>query len=104
MHNLFMFADRRSAPAFWLGTLLVVTGVLLHIPVFLMGRAIGGLICQGLSALAAVPLIGTAAIAIGIPVLMGFGLIAIYGRETRGQDLRKLERAVAPATSSLRLR
>ncbi|MDE1987511.1 MAG: MFS transporter [Alphaproteobacteria bacterium] len=52
----------------------------------------GGLICQGLSALAAVPAIGTAAIAIAVPVLLGFGLIVLYGRETRGRDLRELER------------
>lgn len=36
MYELFMFADRRSAPAFWLGSLLVVIGVLLHLPMFLM--------------------------------------------------------------------
>jgi len=52
----------------------------------------GGLICQGLSVLAVVPAIGAAAIIIAIPVLAGFGLISIYGRETRGRDLRELER------------
>jgi MFS transporter, putative metabolite:H+ symporter len=52
----------------------------------------GGLICQGLSALAAVPAIGIAAAAIAVPVLLGMGLIALYGRETRGRDLRELER------------
>ena len=52
----------------------------------------GGLICQGLSVLAVVPAIGAAAIIIAIPVLAGFGLISIYGRETRGRDLRALER------------
>jgi putative MFS transporter len=51
----------------------------------------GGLLCQALSAMAAVPGIGTAAIAIAIPALVSFGLIALYGRETRGRDLRELE-------------
>ncbi|HEY5346978.1 MAG TPA: MFS transporter [Rhizomicrobium sp.] len=51
----------------------------------------GGLLCQGLSVMAAVPVLGVAAIAIGIPVLLGFGLIAVYGHETRGRDLRDLE-------------
>jgi putative MFS transporter len=52
----------------------------------------GGLICQGLSVLSAVPAIGIAAVAIAAPLLLGFGLIAIFGRETRGSDLRSLER------------
>src|SRR6185437_10466761 len=38
MYELFLFADRRSTPAFWLGCLLVVIGVLLHLPMFLMAR------------------------------------------------------------------
>lgn len=57
----------------------------------------GGLICQGLSVLAVVPAIGTTAIAIAVTVLAGFGLVSIYGRETRGRDLRELERKTAPA-------
>ena len=64
----------------------------------------GGLICQGLSALAAVPGVGIAAIAICMPMLAGFGLLAIYGRETRGRDLRELERTVAPGSSPIRVR
>ena len=51
----------------------------------------GGLICQGLGTLALVPAIGTAAVQIVIPVLLGLALIAIYGHETRGRDLRVLE-------------
>src|ERR1700692_2321183 len=39
MYELFMFADRRSTPAFWLGSLFVVIGVLLHLPMFLMARS-----------------------------------------------------------------
>jgi putative MFS transporter len=51
----------------------------------------GGLICQGLSTLAAVPAIGIAAVAIGTLAILSFGLIGVYGRETQGLDLRKLE-------------
>src|SRR5579862_3296541 len=40
MYELFMFNDRRSAPAFWLGTLAVVIGVLLHLPMFVMARSL----------------------------------------------------------------
>src|SRR5437868_8193749 len=36
-----MYTQRRSAFAFWLGSLLVVIGVVLHIPMFWMGRHIG---------------------------------------------------------------
>jgi MFS transporter, putative metabolite:H+ symporter len=61
----------------------------------------GGLICQGLSALAVVPVISIAAIAIVIPVLLGLGLIAVYCRETRGSDLRDLERNLRAAGASL---
>ena len=39
LNEWFMFADRRSPLAFWLGSLAVVIGVLLHIPAFLMARA-----------------------------------------------------------------
>jgi putative MFS transporter len=51
----------------------------------------GGLLCQGLSVLAAVPSIGIVALAIAVPTLLGFVLMAAYGRETRGHDLRDLE-------------
>jgi MFS transporter, putative metabolite:H+ symporter len=53
----------------------------------------GGLVCQGLGTLALVPAIGTAAIEIIIPVMLGLALLAIYGHETRGRDLRVLEAA-----------
>ncbi len=51
----------------------------------------GGLICQALSVLTLVPAIGAAAIEIGIPLVLGLALIALYGHETRGRDLRVLE-------------
>jgi putative MFS transporter len=69
-------------------------------PVKVRGRAtgwvagcskIGGLIAQGLSALALVPAIGMAAALIAIPAVLSMLLILRFGRETRGRDLRELE-------------
>jgi len=51
----------------------------------------GGLVCQGLSSLALVPLIGTVALETAVPVALGLALLALYGHETRGRDLRLLE-------------
>jgi putative MFS transporter len=51
----------------------------------------GGLLCQTLGVMAAIPSIGVAALAIALPALVGFGLIVIHGHETRGRDLRQLE-------------
>ena len=53
----------------------------------------GGLVCQGLGSLALVPLIGTAALETAVPVVLGLALLALYGHETRGRDLRVLEAA-----------
>jgi putative MFS transporter len=53
----------------------------------------GGLICQALSVLALVPAIGAAALEIAVPLLFGLVLVALYGHETRGRDLRVLETA-----------
>jgi putative MFS transporter len=72
-------------------------------PVKVRGRAtgwvagcskIGGLCAQALSTLALVPPIGIAAAMIGVPALLSIALIAFFGRETRGRDLRDLERRV----------
>jgi MFS transporter, putative metabolite:H+ symporter len=52
---------------------------------------IGGLIAQGLSALAVVPALGTAAAVVALPAALSLVLILIFGRETRGRDLRELE-------------
>lgn len=69
-------------------------------PVRVRGRAtgwvagwskIGGLIAQGLSVLAVVPVLGTAAAAVAVTAAGSLLLIAIFGRETRGRDLRELE-------------
>ena len=51
----------------------------------------GGLICQGLGSLALVPALGTAALETAVPVALGLALLSLYGRETRGRDLRQLE-------------
>ena len=76
-------------------------------PVGIRGRAtgwvagwskIGGLVAQGLSALALVPALGLAAAAVALPAGLSLLLILIFGRETRGRDLRELEgRRRAPA-------
>jgi putative MFS transporter len=69
-------------------------------PVRIRGRAtgwvagwskLGGLIAQGLSVLALVPALGLSAAIIAIPALLSMALIALYGGETRGRDLRALD-------------
>jgi len=57
----------------------------------------GGLICQGLGVLALVPALRVSAAIIAVAVLLGIGLIAHYGHETRGRDLRALEGALPEA-------
>jgi putative MFS transporter len=52
---------------------------------------IGGLLAQGLSVAALVPALGFAAAIVALPAMMSLALIGIYGRETRGRDLRELE-------------
>jgi MFS transporter, putative metabolite:H+ symporter len=73
-------------------------------PVRLRGRAtgwiagcskVGGVMAQGLAALALVPAFGLAAGAIAVPTLASLLLIAAYGHETRGIDLRELEKREA---------
>ena len=53
---------------------------------------LGGLIAQGVSVLIAVPPLPAVALAIGLPAIGSMMLIARFGRETRGRDLRDLER------------
>jgi putative MFS transporter len=69
-------------------------------PVRIRGRAtgwvagwskLGGLLAQGLSALALVPALGVSAAVIALPALLAVALIAAFGGETRGRDLRLLE-------------
>jgi putative MFS transporter len=52
---------------------------------------IGGLVAQGLGALGLVPALGVAAAVVAAPAALSLALIFIFGRETRGRDLRDLE-------------
>ena len=54
---------------------------------------VGGVIAQGFAAFALVPAFGLAAGAIAVPTVASLLLIAIFGHETRGRDLRELETA-----------
>jgi putative MFS transporter len=51
----------------------------------------GGVGAQGLAITALVPSMGSAAIAIMLPTTLALALIARFGRETRGTDLRDLD-------------
>lgn len=56
---------------------------------------LGGLMAQGLSVAGAVPGFGVAAAMIAVPTVGGLLLVAWLGRETKGRDLRELERGRA---------
>ena len=59
----------------------------------------GGVIAQALFITKLVPSIGVVAGAIMVPMLIALGLVAWFGRETRGGDLRQLDEAIdAPFT------
>ena len=60
---------------------------------------IGGVLAQFLSILALVPSLGASAIIIMVPTTLSFILLAWFGKETRGRDLRDLDRA-AQATAT----
>jgi putative MFS transporter len=51
----------------------------------------GGVVAQSLSITALVPSLGVASLMIMVPVAVSLALICIYGRETRGVDLRELD-------------
>ncbi|HEY2732790.1 MAG TPA: hypothetical protein VGI70_02345, partial [Polyangiales bacterium] len=51
----------------------------------------GGVIAQGLAALALVPALGLAAGVVAVPAVLSLVLVAISGHETRGRDLRDLD-------------
>ena len=53
----------------------------------------GGLLAQGLSIAALIPTMGLAAAVIMAPAVLALGLVAWFGRETRGGDLRDLDSA-----------
>jgi putative MFS transporter len=54
----------------------------------------GGLMAQGLGALALVPALGVAAGAVAVPCALSMALIVVLGRETHAKDLRELEATV----------
>jgi putative MFS transporter len=56
----------------------------------------GGVCAQGLAITALVPSTGSAAIAIMLPTAIALALIAWFGRETRGTDLRDLDAEGGP--------
>jgi MFS transporter, putative metabolite:H+ symporter len=56
---------------------------------------VGGVMAQGLAALAMVPAFGLTAGAIAVPTVASLLLVAAFGHETRGQDLRDLEAGAA---------
>ncbi len=60
----------------------------------------GGLFAQGLSVIGVVPPLGAAALAIAAPTAVGLVLIIAFGRESRGRDLRELERPLSAGTSA----
>lgn len=102
-----------SNPLFMLTLLIVGSSAVISIllpyaaesyPLRVRGRATGwvagfskagGIVAQGLGALALVPALGLAAGLVAIPSVLSMLLIAILGRDTKGRDLRELE-AVDP--------
>jgi putative MFS transporter len=54
---------------------------------------LGGLGAQGLAIFAGIPPLGTASLVIALPASAAIALIARFGGETRGRDLRTLEAA-----------
>lgn len=52
----------------------------------------GGLLTQGLAIMSAIPALGVAALAVAAPCVLAIAMVAGVGRETRGRDLRELER------------
>jgi putative MFS transporter len=95
MNELFMFADRRSTPAFWLGSLFVVSGVLLHLPMFVMARSMH----YQLAGMA----MGTGMLC-GMACIIGGAAAAAYGlqpKEASASPMLSHERIVAPEDAPL---
>jgi putative MFS transporter len=79
-------------------------------PLHVRGRAagwvagcskLGGLIAQGFSLLIGAPALGPAAVVIGVPAVLSLALIGRFGPETRGLDLREVDRARAGPRSTI---
>jgi putative MFS transporter len=54
---------------------------------------VGGVLAQVLSVMGLVPALGAAAALVAVPAALSLALIGLFGRETRGRDLRELEPA-----------
>ena len=54
----------------------------------------GGMFAQCLAVLALVPPLALVALAIILPSAIALGLVALFGKETRGRDLRDLDHSV----------
>ena len=53
---------------------------------------LGGLLAQGLSVAGVIPAFATAVLVIAVPAAASLLLLALFGHETRGMDLRELDR------------
>lgn len=107
---LMLDGDRASSPVIPVALLIIGSNAILAVllpyaaesyPLNIRGRAtgwiaacskLGGLIAQLLSITALIPALGIAASMIMVPTLAAMLLVIRYGRETRGIDLRSLER------------
>jgi MFS transporter, putative metabolite:H+ symporter len=79
--KLSLFAGRRKSLAFWAGSAMVVTGVILHLPMFWMGRTTH-------FRLAGMPmgsgmLVGMALIVVGV-AFAAYGLVRCIGSGKSG--------------------
>jgi putative MFS transporter len=54
---------------------------------------VGGVLAQVMSVMGLVPALGAAAALVAVPAALSLALIGLFGRETRGRDLRELEPA-----------
>src|SRR5271167_2966239 len=96
MSDTSLFAGRRNAFAFWLGSLVVTVGVVLHLPMYWMGRHIG-FVLAGMEMDAGM-LWGMALIVGGI-ALAGYGLLpaGVQGPETHETIAPPEDAPLAPA-------
>ena len=107
-----------SSPVLPVSLLIIGTSAIISVllpysaesyPIRVRGRATGwvagfsksgGLIAQGLGALALVPALGVAAGVVAVPCVLSMLLIVVLGRETHARDLRELE-AAHPSSAAL---
>lgn len=61
---------------------------------------LGGVLAQALAVLGVVPPFGAAALVIAVPAVLSLACIRVFGRETRGTDLRSLEAGAVRASPS----